>query len=37
MAKTEKGKKIVETRTHIRKLPSGKRVRVREHRRSTPN
>jgi hypothetical protein len=37
MAKTEKGKKIVETRAHTRKLKSGKKVKVREHRRSTPN
>lgn len=37
MAKTIKGKKIVETRSHIRILPSGKRIRVKEHRRSTPN
>ncbi len=37
VAKTKKGKKIVETRTHYRKLKNGRRVRVNEHRRSTPN
>ena len=37
MAKTKKGKKIVEIRSHYRKLKNGKHVRVREHRKSTPN
>jgi len=37
MAKTKNGKKIVETKSHIRKLSNGKKVRVREYRRSTPN
>lgn len=37
MAKTAKGKKIVEVRRHYRELPNGKRVLVREHRKSTPN
>lgn len=37
MAKTKKGKKIIEVRGHIRELPSGRRIRVREHRKSTPN
>lgn len=37
MAKTAKGKKIVETRSHYRKLASGRKVLVHEYRRSTPN
>ena len=37
MAKTKKGKKIVEIKKHTRTLKSGKKVTVREHRRSTPN
>jgi len=37
MAKTEKGKKIVEVRRHYRTLPDGRRVLVKEHRKSTPN
>jgi len=37
MAKTKKGKKIVEVHKHYRRLPNGKRVLVREHRKSTPN
>jgi hypothetical protein len=36
MAKTKKGKKIVEVHSHWRKLDSGKRVRIREYRRSVP-
>ncbi len=37
MAKTQKGKKIVEVRRHYRTMPNGKRVLVKEHRKSTPN
>lgn len=37
MAKTAAGKKIVEVRSHIRHLPNGKTVRVREHRKSPPH
>jgi hypothetical protein len=37
MAKTKEGKKIVEVRSHYRKLDNGKKVLVREHRKSTPN
>jgi hypothetical protein len=37
MAKTKEGKKIVEVRKHYRKLDNGKKVLVREHRKSTPN
>lgn len=37
MAKTQKGKKIVEVKHHIRVLPDGTRVKVKEYRRSTPN
>lgn len=37
MAKTKKGKKIVEVRAHYRKLKSGKRIKIPEYRRSTPN
>lgn len=37
MAKTKKGKKIVEVRRHFRILPDGKRVLVKEYRKSTPN
>lgn len=37
MAKTQKGKKIVEVRSHYRKLKNGHRVLVHEHRKSTPN
>lgn len=37
MAKTQKGKKIVEVRKHYRKLKNGNKVLVREHRKSTPN
>lgn len=37
MAKTKQGKKIVEVRRHFRTLPSGKRILVKEHRKSTPN
>jgi ASC-1-like (ASCH) protein len=36
MAKTKAGKKIVEVRSHYRKLKGGKRIKVREFRRSTP-
>ena len=36
MAKTKKGKKIVEVKKHYRKLKNGKRIKIREHRRSTP-
>lgn len=37
MAKTKTGKKIVEVHSHWRKLKGGKRIKVREYRRSTPN
>jgi len=37
MAKTKKGKKIVEVRRHYRHLSNGKRIFVREYRRSTPS
>lgn len=37
MAKTKKGKKIIEVRRHYRVLPNGKRIFVREYRKSTPN
>jgi len=37
MAKTKAGKKIIEVKTHYRKNKKGKRVRIREHRRSTPD
>jgi len=37
MAKTKNGKKIVEVRRHFRILSNGKRILVREHRKSTPN
>ncbi|MBI2446534.1 MAG: hypothetical protein HYV51_01795 [Parcubacteria group bacterium] len=37
MAKTKKGKKIVEVRTHWRKIGKDKRIKIHEHRRSTPN
>ena len=37
MAKTKQGKKIVEVHEHKRKLRNGKRIVVKEHRRSTPN
>ena len=37
MAKTEKGKKIVEVRKHFRDLASGRKVFVHEYRKSTPN
>ncbi len=37
MAKTREGKKIVEVRKHTRTLGNGKKVKVREHRKSTPN
>ena len=37
MAKTGKGKKIVPVKPHTRKRPGGGRVRVKPHRRSTPN
>ncbi len=36
MAKTREGKKIIEVRRHYRKV-NGKRILVREHRKSTPN
>lgn len=36
MAKTEKGKKIVEVKRHYRNV-NGKRILVKEHRKSTPN
>ena len=36
MAKTEKGKKIVPVKPHVRKTDSGK-VKVKRFRRSTPN
>ena len=36
MAKTKKGKKIVEVHPHTRKLKGGKKIKVREHRRSVP-
>lgn len=37
MAKTAQGKKIVPVKQHSRKLPNGKTVRVKPHRKSTPN
>lgn len=37
MAKTKEGKKIVEVRKHTRMLDNGKKITVREHRKSTPN
>ncbi len=37
MAKTQKGKKIVEVHKHYRRLKSGKRILIPEHRRSTPD
>ncbi len=39
MAKTNKGKKIVPVKSHKRKRSGGKRksVKVKRHRRSTPN
>jgi len=37
MAKTKGGKKIVEVHRHYRRLPNGKRVLVKEYRKSTPN
>ena len=37
MAKTKKGKKIVEVHAHARRNRKGKKVKVREFRRSTPN
>ena len=38
MAKTQKGKKIVPVKSHIRKKPNGSgKTRVKRHRRSTPN
>ena len=37
MAKTNEGKKIVPVQTHKRTLPNGKTVKVKGHRRSTPN
>jgi hypothetical protein len=37
MAKTKKGKKIVEVRAHTRKGKKGKKIKVREFRRSTPD
>jgi len=36
MAKTKEGKKIVEVRSHIR-IVDGKRIHIREYRKSTPN
>lgn len=36
MAKTKKGKKIVEVHSHTRKLDNGKKIKVREYRRSVP-
>lgn len=37
MAKTERDKKIVHVKPHIRELPNGDKVKVPEHYRSTPN
>ncbi len=37
MSKTKSGKKIVEVHAHTRKLKKGKKVKVREFRRSTPD
>lgn len=37
MAKTQKGKKIVEVHRHYRHLSRGRRILVKEYRRSTPN
>jgi len=37
MSKTKGGKKIVEARSHLRRTKSGKKVKVREYRRSTPD
>jgi len=36
MAKTEKGKKVVPVKPYARKV-DGKKVRVKRHKRSTPN
>lgn len=36
MAKTQKGKKVVPVKPHVKKV-SGKKVTVRRHKRSTPN
>lgn len=36
MAKTDKGKKIVPVKPHTRKV-GGKKVKVKRHRRSTPD
>lgn len=37
MAKTEKGKKIVTVKPHVRTTKDGETIEVRPHRRSTPN
>ena len=37
MAKTEGGKKVVPVKGYTRIDPSGKRIRVPPHKRSTPN
>jgi hypothetical protein len=37
MSKTNKGKKIVEVKAHTRVLKNGKKIKIHEHRRSTPD
>lgn len=37
MAKTQNNKKIVPVKPHVRRTSNGKRIKVRGHRRSTPN
>lgn len=37
MAKTQKGKKIVPVKSHVRRNPNGSTTKVKRHRRSTPS